>query len=501
MHDFLEAYRRLLREHGTLGAYVAGVAGGDGFSAVKAICDRFGSCGEAAVVPKSAQSACKRVCMFLRWMVRDGSPVDLGLWADTIDRRTLVMPLDTHVVHQAMRLGLLSNATASMSAARRLTARLAEVFPDADDWRRIHPLSVIPKDRSWILLFPNEPRPEDGVITFDSCTFVKPSAEKNLSEKERFRRAIVVETADKVELRFNARLGLQALTGGLSPNNFERGQFFGQVTVRSVMDPDDPNDDFHLTTRNISFSLEQITTDSEVIAHYGNRQVEGVGLRVNINMPLQKRETPAPPDEDPLLIEYGRAVHMALQILEKRAEAYHVSGGRLRPCERLAELIVRRTGVERAALEEPPPLPGEFVAPGELPFVVSGALEPPDVPVDLPPHDPDREGSPHEKRVEEEVRHVLPVGGAAPSQVAFERAGHVPDRASRAVRLPPERPPVLLGVETEDRPVEPLEEPRRPLRERPPSLRRHGRVYAAPREISLYCLVHAAELYHNTPAK
>ncbi|MCR5359651.1 MAG: hypothetical protein K6E55_07175 [Thermoguttaceae bacterium] len=188
--------------------------------------------------------------------------------------------------------------------SRENSELLAEVFPDADDWRRIHPLSVIPKDRSWILLFPNEPRPEDGVITFDSCTFVKPSAEKNLSEKERFRRAIVVETADKVELRFNARLGLQALTGGLSPNNFERGQFFGQVTVRSVMDPDDPNDDFHLTTRNISFSLEQITTDSEVIAHYGNRQVEGVGLRVNINMPLQKRETPAPPDEDPLADVY-----------------------------------------------------------------------------------------------------------------------------------------------------------------------------------------------------
>ena len=149
--------------------------------------------------------------------------------------------------------------------SRENSELLAEVFPDADDWRRIHPLSVIPKDRSWILLFPNEPRPEDGVITFDSCTFVKPSAEKNLSEKERFRRAIVVETADKVELRFNARLELQALTGGLSPNNFERGQFFGQVTVRSVMDPDDPNDDFHLTTRNISFSLEQITTDSRAL--------------------------------------------------------------------------------------------------------------------------------------------------------------------------------------------------------------------------------------------
>jgi len=128
MHGFLSAYRRLLDEHGTLGAYVRKEAAGDGFEAVKAICRRFG--GEVPVVPKDSTSACKRVCMFLRWMVRDGSPVDLGLWADAIDRRTLVIPLDTHVVQQAMRLGLLSSPSASMAAARRLTASLAEVFPE-----------------------------------------------------------------------------------------------------------------------------------------------------------------------------------------------------------------------------------------------------------------------------------------------------------------------------------------------------------------------------------
>ena len=208
-----------------------------------------------------------------------------------------------------------------------------------------------------------------------------------------------------------------------------------------------------------------------------------------------------PPDEAPLSVEDGRVVHEALQVFEKRAEAHHVGGGALRPRERLAELFIRRAGVERAALEELPPLPGESVAPGELPLVVAGALEAPDVPVDLPPHDPDREGSPHEERVGEEVRHVLPVGAAAPPQVALQRARHVPDGAPRAVRLPPERPPVLLGVETEDRLVEPREEPRRTLRERPLPLRRHGHVYATPREISLYCLFHAAELYQNPPEK
>ena len=130
MRAFLDGYRRLIDRYGSLGAYVRKEAAGDGYGAVAAICRRFGRCCDVPVVPADHKSACKRVCMFLRWMVRGGSPVDLGLWADAIDRRTLVMPLDTHVLHQAVRLGLLAGSCASMSAARRLTATLAQVFPD-----------------------------------------------------------------------------------------------------------------------------------------------------------------------------------------------------------------------------------------------------------------------------------------------------------------------------------------------------------------------------------
>ena len=113
-----------------LGGFVRGVANGDATAAVEAICRRFNEGEPCGVVPKDPHSACKRVCMFLRWMVRTDSPVDLGLWTDFIDRRTLVIPLDTHVVQEARRLGLLTSACTSMSVARRLTAKLAEVFPD-----------------------------------------------------------------------------------------------------------------------------------------------------------------------------------------------------------------------------------------------------------------------------------------------------------------------------------------------------------------------------------
>ena len=130
MNAFFREYRRLMSEHGTLGGFVRKECGGDAAKAVAAIRGRFGGCSECPVVPKDAHSACKRVCMFLRWMVRSGSPVDLGLWADFIDRRTLVMPLDTHVLSQACRIGLLKSRNATMSTAIKLTETLKEVFPD-----------------------------------------------------------------------------------------------------------------------------------------------------------------------------------------------------------------------------------------------------------------------------------------------------------------------------------------------------------------------------------
>ena len=129
MHCLLAAYSDMLNRYGSMKAYVQSHAA-TGIEAVSAICRYFADSGASKTVPRNTSSACKRVCMFLRWMVRSHSPVDLGLWADIIDRRTLVMPLDTHVVQEAMGMGLLTSRTASMSTARRLTDAMLEIFPD-----------------------------------------------------------------------------------------------------------------------------------------------------------------------------------------------------------------------------------------------------------------------------------------------------------------------------------------------------------------------------------
>lgn len=130
MHSFLYVYSRMLLDYGSLGGYLHAKNVRTGMQALEAVTSFFASNGSAGVVPKDTSSCCKRLCMFLRWMVRSGSPVDLGLWADMIDRRTLVIPLDTHVLQQALRLGLVSSKTTSMTAAVKLTEALAEVFPD-----------------------------------------------------------------------------------------------------------------------------------------------------------------------------------------------------------------------------------------------------------------------------------------------------------------------------------------------------------------------------------
>lgn len=75
------------------------------------------------------QSACKRLCMFLRWMCRHGSPVDFGLWT-ICDPRNLIIPLDTHVHKQALRLGLVKRRTPDLQTAIEITDRFAEIFPD-----------------------------------------------------------------------------------------------------------------------------------------------------------------------------------------------------------------------------------------------------------------------------------------------------------------------------------------------------------------------------------
>ncbi len=76
-------------------------------------------------------AACKRLNMYLRWMVRrDDNGVDFGLWRE-IPASALYLPLDVHSGNVARALGLLNRKQSDWKAVAEVTAKLREF--DADD--------------------------------------------------------------------------------------------------------------------------------------------------------------------------------------------------------------------------------------------------------------------------------------------------------------------------------------------------------------------------------
>lgn len=135
--DFItlfDALADILNESPTLGAYfecaykaACTAQNAQNIPLAPIITSAFAGC---RVVPRGKNSAGKRIHMFLRWMVRRNSPVDLGLWT-WYDPACLVIPLDTHVVRQAIRFGLIPpKSGGTLKTALALTAILKHIWQD-----------------------------------------------------------------------------------------------------------------------------------------------------------------------------------------------------------------------------------------------------------------------------------------------------------------------------------------------------------------------------------
>ncbi len=82
------------------------------------------------VASPDRKSACKRINMFLRWMVRkDDRGVDFGIW-NGIKPSQLICPLDVHVDRIARKLSLLKRKQTDWQAAVELTENLKRLDPD-----------------------------------------------------------------------------------------------------------------------------------------------------------------------------------------------------------------------------------------------------------------------------------------------------------------------------------------------------------------------------------
>lgn len=73
-------------------------------------------------------SSCKRLNLFLRWMVRTADAIDLGLWPE-VSSSQLVIPLDTHVARLSRYLGLTQRKTSNWRTAEEITDALRRLDP------------------------------------------------------------------------------------------------------------------------------------------------------------------------------------------------------------------------------------------------------------------------------------------------------------------------------------------------------------------------------------
>lgn len=139
--DLLEVLKDVLAQHGSIENFFARAYRDDHeniLPALSAFCGqllelhrrRRGSVARsfAYLLPRpESKSACKRLNLYLRWMVRDDD-VDAGLWK-SIDKAKLIVPVDVHMGRLCRILGFYDNKTVSLSAALQITAGFAALEP------------------------------------------------------------------------------------------------------------------------------------------------------------------------------------------------------------------------------------------------------------------------------------------------------------------------------------------------------------------------------------
>lgn len=126
----------LQRKHGTLGAAFESYhrrSGGDFRESLARLADQLRGANpdrsmRHLVSDPRAGSACKRLVLYARWMVRPADGVDLGLWS--IPPANLVIPVDTHIHRIGLNLRLTTRKTASWATAEEITANLRKLDPE-----------------------------------------------------------------------------------------------------------------------------------------------------------------------------------------------------------------------------------------------------------------------------------------------------------------------------------------------------------------------------------
>jgi len=130
----LHGVKKSIAEHGSLKAAFLSCAGRNDetiLPALEAFTERIsgnGSCPVGSLIPSARRgSACKRLNLFLRWMVREDD-VDPGGWPE-VEASRLLIPLDTHMHRICRGLGFTRRAQADMRTALQATSAFRRIVP------------------------------------------------------------------------------------------------------------------------------------------------------------------------------------------------------------------------------------------------------------------------------------------------------------------------------------------------------------------------------------
>jgi uncharacterized protein (TIGR02757 family) len=131
----LYGIKRVVEQHGSLQACFADALSDDHETIIPALGEFvkelsavFEGRPRSLLPSPEAGSACKRLNLFLRWMVRRDE-VDPGGW-DDVPASKLIVPLDTHMHRISLQLGLTKRKQANLKAACEITAAFRSIEPE-----------------------------------------------------------------------------------------------------------------------------------------------------------------------------------------------------------------------------------------------------------------------------------------------------------------------------------------------------------------------------------
>lgn len=139
LSSMLDGVRVAVDEHGTLGGFFSTLLRPEDETVLPALTSFVGAITDASCVASGVEgacplpdpergSACKRLHLFLRWMVRSDA-VDPGGW-NTVPASKLIVPLDTHMHRLSLTLGLTDRRQANGRTALEVTSAFREFSPD-----------------------------------------------------------------------------------------------------------------------------------------------------------------------------------------------------------------------------------------------------------------------------------------------------------------------------------------------------------------------------------